>query len=88
METKLPTSESKSTTHTKINYSPPGWLVTWFDQVKLDHDRAVAFEAFRKRICEHLGEDNEACKLNNLWIKALDLLLANEAALLTKVEKL
>lgn len=72
----------------KKDYNPPGWLVTVFTQVTLDPIRAQAFDAFRTHLCESLGKDNDVCQVNNLWMKALDLLLANETALLAKVEKL
>jgi hypothetical protein len=72
----------------KIDYNSPGWAVSWFDQVRLDPARAVAFDEFRKRLCQSLGKDNEICNPNNLWMKALDLLIANESALLTNVDKL
>jgi len=57
------------------DYNPPGYLVTWFDQIKLDLERAQKFNDLRVRLCETLGKDNETCKVNNLWIQALDLLL-------------
>jgi hypothetical protein len=72
----------------KIDYTPPGWIVTWFDFVRLDMERAQKFNDLRFRLCAALGQDNEICFHNNLWMKALDLLLAHEAALLTKVENL
>lgn len=70
----------------EINYNPPAWLVTHFDKVKLDVERARKFEQMRMRLCAELGKDNKVCEVNNLWMKALDLLLAYESALLTKVE--
>lgn len=72
----------------EVNYNPPDWDVSWFDQVRLDPIRAAAFDAFRRRLCQSLGKDNEICNVNNLLMKALDFLLENESALLTKVEKL
>ena len=70
----------------KPNYQPPGWLVTWWDNVRLDQDRAQKLNDFRFRLCEALGDDNELCNPINLWRIALDLLLANEAKLLATVE--
>lgn len=70
----------------KEDYTPPGWIVTWFDKVKLDSERAQKFNDFRFRLCRELGQDNEICNVNALWMKALDLLLANEPALLAKVD--
>lgn len=64
------------------DYNPPGWLVTWFDQVRLDPERAQKFNDFRVRLCEALGKDNEICNVNNLWLRALDLLLADEPNLI------
>jgi hypothetical protein len=72
----------------EIDFNPPGWPVSCFDQVRLDPVRSVAFDAFRKRLCEYLGKNNEICDPNNLFTKALDLLIENESALLSKVEKL
>lgn len=61
----------------KKNYSPPGWLIQHFDKtVILDEERAKKFEALRKKLCDTLGDDNEACNPTNLWTQALDLLLA------------
>lgn len=62
----------------KKDYRPPGWLVTWFDQVRLDPERAQKFHDLRDKLCDSLGKDNETCKSNNLWMRALDLLLASE----------
>jgi hypothetical protein len=70
----------------EADYSPTGWLVSWFDQVRLDPERAQKFNDLRERLCQQLGKDNQACQVNNLWMKALDLLIANEAALLTTVD--
>jgi hypothetical protein len=71
----------------EIDYSPPGWIVSWFDNVKLDPERAEKFHDMRLRLCEALGKNNKACHHNTLWLKALDLLLANESVLLVKVEQ-
>lgn len=74
---------------TKKDYNPPGWVVVHFDRsVKLDLDRAKKFHDFRIRLCKYLGQDHETCNINNLWIEAVDLLLANEVTLLAKVEHL
>jgi hypothetical protein len=54
--------------------------------VKLDLERAQKLNDLRVRLCAALGKDNEICDPSNLWKKALDLLLAHEAALLAKVE--
>lgn len=72
---------------TKKNYNPPGWVITHFDKsVKLDPERAQKFNDFRIRLCQYLGQDNETCNIDNLWLKAVDLLMENEAALLAKIE--
>jgi hypothetical protein len=60
------------------DYRPPGWLTTWCDQVRLDPERAQKFYNLRVKLCESLGKSDETCNVNNLWIKALDLLLASE----------
>lgn len=65
----------------KISHEPPGWLVTCFSQVKLDQGRAIAFDAFRKRLCEAGGRHNQTVAANNLWMIALDLLLEHETVL-------
>ena len=70
----------------KPNYEPPGWLVTWWDNVRLDIHRAQRLNDFRMRLCEALGSDNELCNPVNLWRIALDLLLDHEAALLSTVD--
>jgi hypothetical protein len=62
----------------KKNYYPEGWLVVWFTRVKLDQERAEKFLAMRTRLCDTLGREKEACNVNNLWMRALDLLLAQE----------
>lgn len=67
------------------DYTPPGWLITNWN-VKLDPEQAKKLEDFRVRICDYLGKDNEICNPKNLFAKAVDLLIANEPALLTKVE--
>jgi hypothetical protein len=72
----------------KRDYNPPGWLVTRYDLPQLDPERARRLSDLRVRMCETWGKDNEKCKPGNLWLKALDLLLAHEGALLTKVETL
>jgi hypothetical protein len=89
MKTKTPTSEfGFETRDKKKDYSVPGWVVSWFDNVKLDPERAQKFNDMRVRLCASLGQDNEACDPNKLWVKALDLLLAYESALLSEVDKL
>ena len=70
----------------KADYSPPDWIVSWFDNVRLDPERAKKLNDMRLRLCQALGQDNKACHHNALWMKALDLLLINEPALLVKVE--
>ena len=60
------------------DYRPPGWITTWFDQVRLYPERAQKLFDLRIKLCNTLGKGNEACNVNNLWIKALDLLLASE----------
>ena len=65
----------------KADYSPPGWLVTEFHQVRLDQDRAIALDAFRKRLCPIGVDHNPAFAVNNLWMIALDLLLEYEVVL-------
>ena len=65
----------------KVSCEPPGWIVTCFHQVKLDQERAVAFDAFRKRLCRVGGNFNPALASNNLWMIALDLLLEYEVVL-------
>jgi hypothetical protein len=69
----------------KVSCEPPGWIVTWFDKVKLDQDRAVAFDAFRKRLCQVGGNHNPALTSNNLWMIALDLLLEHEIVLIAQL---
>lgn len=75
----------------KTNYAPPGWLVTWFDQVKLDEERAHKFQEFRQRLCD-ATETNDHINFpflnhNALWMRALDLLLEQEPELLAEVQK-
>lgn len=67
------------------DYNPPGWLISNWN-VKLDPERAQKLNDMRVRVCAYLGKDSEVCNPENLWNKAVDLLLANETALLTKVE--
>jgi hypothetical protein len=62
----------------KPDFSPEGWLVSWFHLFKIDQERAQKFRDMRVRLCEQLGKHNEACRVNNLLVEALDLLLANE----------
>ena len=69
-----------------IDYNPPSWLVVEFPRIKLDEERAKKFHDLRKRMCAYLGKDVDDCEYNALFMKALDLLFANESALLAKVE--
>lgn len=73
-------------------YSPPGWLVTWFDKVKLDEDRARKFDGLRQRLCDATDSPSDHTNFpfldpNMLWMKALDLLLEHESELLEEVKK-
>lgn len=61
----------------KRDFSPPGWLVR-IHEVKLDEVRAQKLQDMRMHLCQTLGQDNEECSANALWIKALDLLLNGE----------
>ena len=73
----------------KKDYSPPGWVIKHFNRsVILDDDRAVKFLQFRKRLCAALGNEDERCNIKNLMVLAIDLLMANEAAILVEVSKL
>jgi hypothetical protein len=62
----------------KKDFSPPGWIITHWHNISLDMERAQKLHDMRLRLCEKLGKSHEACKDNNLWLKALDLLLAYE----------
>jgi hypothetical protein len=73
-------------------YSPPGWLVTHFDKVKLDEERAQKLEGMRQRLCDATDSPDDHTNFpfissNALWMKALDLLLEREAELLEEVKK-
>ena len=70
----------------KKDFNPPAWLVVIFPEIKLDEERAKRFHNRRVRLCAHLGKEKEECHYNALFNKAIDLLLENEAALLTKIE--
>jgi len=70
----------------KPNYEPPGWLIVWWDNVRLDMARAQKFNDLRFRLCEALGSDNELCNPINLFRIALDLLMENEAKLLATID--
>jgi len=65
----------------KVNYSPPGWLVS-IHEVKLDQERAQKLNDLRVRLCDatetinHINFPFISC--NELWLKALDLLLSSE----------
>jgi hypothetical protein len=62
----------------KKDYSVPGWVITHWHNISLDMERAQKLHDMRLRLCEKLGKHHEACKDNNLWIHALDLLLDHE----------
>jgi hypothetical protein len=62
----------------KPNFYPEGWLVSCFHNFKIDQERAQKFRDMRVRLCDKLGKDNEACRVNNLLTTAMDLLLAYE----------
>lgn len=70
----------------KKNYRPPGWLITRLPELVIDRDRAQKLEALREKMCDTWGEDNQVASLAALQLKAIDLLLSWEGALLTKVE--
>lgn len=70
----------------KPNYQPPGWLIMWWDNVRLDIERAQKLNDLRFRLCEALGNDSQMCNPINLWRYAFDLLLAHEATLLATVD--
>ena len=79
----------------KKNYSPPGWLVVWWDNVRLDQERAVKFQNFRQRLCDQVDltdpEDHidyPFLQQNALWIRALDLLLEQENKLLSEIKEI
>jgi len=78
----------------KRNYSPPGWIVSHFDQVRLDPKRAEAFDAFRKRLCNAADPENQNhieypfLHHNELWMMALDLLLGKEEELLEVIKRI
>lgn len=76
----------------KPDYSPPGWLVTWFNNVKLDTQRAQKFNDLRRRLCDAADSPGDHTKFpfissNALWMKALDLLLECEEELLEEIKK-
>lgn len=76
----------------KSVYSPPGWLVTWFDNIKLDKDRAQKFDGLRQRLCDAADSPSDHTNFpfispNALWMRALDLLLEREEELLEEVKK-
>lgn len=68
----------------KPSFYPEGWLVTWFSNFKIDQERAQKFRDMRLRLCDELGNTNEACRLNNLLTAAMDLLLENEEEYIRK----
>lgn len=70
----------------KKNFRPPGWLITRLPELVIDGERAQKLEALREKMCDTWGEDNEVASLTALQLKAIDLLLMWEGALLTKVE--
>lgn len=70
----------------KKNYRPPGWLITRLPELVIDRERAQKLEALREKMCDTWGEDNQVASLAALQLKAIDLLLSWEGALLTKVE--
>lgn len=73
-------------------HSPPGWLVTWFNNVRLDNERAQKFNDMRQRLCDATNSPDDHTNFpfissNALWMKALDLLLECEEELLEEVRK-
>lgn len=70
----------------KPNHRPPGWLVYRLPELVIDRERAQKLEALREKMCDTWGEDKEVASLTTLQLKAIDLLLSWEGALLTKVE--
>ena len=68
------------------DFSPPAWIVYWFDQVRLDPERAEKFHNLRNQLCDKFGKENELCFHNNLWMRALDLLI-NDLEKLLKEDK-
>lgn len=70
----------------KPNYQPPGWLITWWDNVRLDIDRAKKLNDLRFRLCEAMGSDAEMCNPANLWRYAVDLLLTHEGMILAVID--
>ncbi len=68
------------------NFRPPGWLITRLPELVIDRERAQKLEALREKMCDTWGDDNEVASLAALQLKAIDLLLMWEGALLTKVE--
>ena len=73
----------------KPDYYPPGYLITHFDKsLVLDEERAQKFADFRTRLCDALGQSDERCNVKNLLMRAIDLLMENEAAILADIEKL
>lgn len=74
----------------KKNYSPPGWYVSWFDQVRLDPERAKKFHDMRKRLCDRADPEDHSqypsLYHNALWMRALDLLLEQEQLLTEEID--
>jgi len=74
-------------------YSPPAYLVVWFDRsVKLDEERAQKLHDMRQRLCEATDSPDDHTDFpflspNALWMKALDVLLEREEELLAEVKK-
>jgi hypothetical protein len=76
----------------KPDYSPPGWLVNQFDNIKLDEERAHKFNDMRQRLCAETKSPGDHTNFpflhpNALWIRALDLLLECESEILEEVKK-
>lgn len=74
----------------KKNYSPPGWIVSWFDRVRLDPERAKKFHDMRKRLCDRADPEDHSqyplLHIDALWSRALGLLLEQERMLTEEID--